>query len=104
MLKHWPFFAGAVMALVLIGVLGYVFVFSGQQSKKSADVDKVIKVEAPEIVLRPFFSFAPRDDGRAIQVSISDIADNMQIDYEITYTTGAGLEQGIGGPAAVEQG
>lgn len=103
MIKHWPFFLGGLLIIALIGILGYFLVFS-KSGAKSQDAGEIVEVEAPEISSRPFFSFAPRDDGKAIQVSISGIASNMQIDYEITYKAGSGLEQGIGGPAVAEVG
>lgn len=105
MTKHWPFFIGGLLVLVLIGVLGFFLFSSKGQSKTTQQLQgELEQVQPPEIDARPFFSFAPRSDGKAIQISIAGIFQGAKIDYEITYKTGAGLEQGIGGPVALEAG
>ena len=104
-MKHWPFVFGGFATLIIIGVLGF-FLFSskGQSKTTQQSQGELEQVQPPDIDARPFFFFAPRSDGRAIQISISGISEGTKIDYEITYKTGAGLEQGIGGPVALEPG
>ena len=103
-MKNWPFILGGVVVLFLI-IGGFLMIFKVGQEQKLTDQTTVEKqVEPPEIQARPFFTFSPRGDGRAIQISISGISPDQKIDYEITYTTVAGLTQGIGGPVATELG
>lgn len=103
-MKNWPFVFGGLASLVLLIVGGFFWFSGGNLSRKPATEPVQEQVPPPEISLRPFFSFAPRDDGKAIQISISGILPDTKIDYEITYKTGAGIEQGIGGPVALESG
>lgn len=103
-MKNWPFVLGGIVVLLIIIGSFFLFFKGGQEQRveKQAVVEK--QVEPPEITARPFFSFQPRDDGRAIQISVSGISTEQKIDYEITYQTAADLTQGIGGPVALEPG
>ncbi len=103
-MKNWPFVLGGIVVLLLIVVSFFLFFRGGQEQNVAEQATAEKQVEPPEIQARPFFTFSPRGDGRAIQISISGISSEQEIDYEITYTTAAGLTQGIGGPVAQELG
>lgn len=104
MKKNLPLILVIGLGLIVL-VVGAVLLFKTVKTKN--DEGQIVThekiLEAPEIGSRLYVTLSPRADGRAIIIKIGKIPRGAQIDYEITYTTD-GIEQGIAGQVALEQG
>lgn len=104
MKKNLPLILTLGFGLLVI-VIGIVFLFrlvgTASKTRERGVPEKILEV--PDISERPYVTFSPRGDGRAIVVRMAKIPRGAQIDYEITYLT-EGVTQGIVGQVGLEEG
>ena len=101
------------LPLVLLGIGVLVVVIAGIMIAKSmsgGDSSQTMEEEAsvPELPAdqRPFTSLTPTPDGHYLTLNVKGIKvkDAASLDYELIYTTGIGIQQGVPGTAKLDGG
>jgi hypothetical protein len=86
----------AITAIILLVVFGTVWKLGQSSKKESAEILPTPTVALPTVPDSVSVSLTPKNGNKAIKLSVSGLnADIETVEYEITYTTGAGLPRGV---------